>query len=139
MIIKIVSDLSVTFRDKEERYTRYKKYKPIMQKSLVQSGYEQINNYNWHELILKLAWINFRKIIRYLIFIITTCVSNIIKHSGLLGLPWKCSASGMFAEAKTDNFMAIMRKRYASTLVSEGSCLCSRIGGTRFLNTENTF
>ncbi|XP_063548988.1 uncharacterized protein LOC134756075 [Cydia strobilella] len=32
----------------------------------------------------------------------------------LLGLPRYCSASGMFAEARTDGFHAIMRKRVAS-------------------------
>ncbi|XP_063630410.1 uncharacterized protein LOC134801743 [Cydia splendana] len=34
----------------------------------------------------------------------------------LLGLPRHCSASGMFAEARTDDFAAIMRKRCASLL-----------------------
>ncbi|XP_063386453.1 uncharacterized protein LOC134672461 [Cydia fagiglandana] len=34
----------------------------------------------------------------------------------LLGLPRHCSASGMFAEARTDGFHAIMRKRVASLL-----------------------
>lgn len=34
----------------------------------------------------------------------------------LLGLPWRCSASGMFAEARTDDFHAIMRKKAASLL-----------------------
>ncbi|KAL0819820.1 hypothetical protein ABMA28_007847 [Loxostege sticticalis] len=34
----------------------------------------------------------------------------------LLGLPWRCSASGMFAEAHTDDFYAIIRKRSASML-----------------------
>lgn len=34
----------------------------------------------------------------------------------LLGLPWRCSASGMFAEARTDGFPAIMRKKAASLL-----------------------
>ncbi|XP_026322730.1 uncharacterized protein LOC113232274 [Hyposmocoma kahamanoa] len=32
----------------------------------------------------------------------------------LLGLPRRCSASGMFAEARTDGFAAVMRKRCAS-------------------------
>lgn len=34
----------------------------------------------------------------------------------LLGLPWRCSASGMFADARVDGFHAIMRKRAASML-----------------------
>ncbi|XP_049869354.1 uncharacterized protein LOC126369104 [Pectinophora gossypiella] len=34
----------------------------------------------------------------------------------LLGRPWRCSASGMFAEARIDDFYAIMRKRSASLL-----------------------
>ncbi|XP_045450943.1 pre-mRNA-splicing factor ATP-dependent RNA helicase PRP16-like [Melitaea cinxia] len=34
----------------------------------------------------------------------------------LLGLPWRCSASLMFAERRVDNFKAIMRKRCASLL-----------------------
>lgn len=34
----------------------------------------------------------------------------------LLGLPWRCSASNMFAEARIDSFSAIMRKRCASAL-----------------------
>ncbi|XP_073953508.1 uncharacterized protein [Choristoneura fumiferana] len=34
----------------------------------------------------------------------------------LLGLPGRCSASGMFAEAHADGFHAIMRKRVASLL-----------------------
>lgn len=34
----------------------------------------------------------------------------------LLGLPRYCSASGMFAEAHTDGFHAIMRKRVASLM-----------------------
>ncbi|KPJ20963.1 hypothetical protein RR48_00032 [Papilio machaon] len=33
-----------------------------------------------------------------------------------MGLPRYCSASGMFAEARTDGFDAIMRKRCASLL-----------------------
>lgn len=32
----------------------------------------------------------------------------------LLGLPWRCSASGMFAEYRVDDFYACMRKRVAS-------------------------
>lgn len=32
----------------------------------------------------------------------------------LLGRPWRCSASGMFASANTDDFYAIIRKRTAS-------------------------
>ncbi|KAG7308712.1 hypothetical protein JYU34_005936 [Plutella xylostella] len=40
----------------------------------------------------------------------------------LLGLPWRCSASQMFAEAHTDDFHAIMRKRCASMM--------SRLRGT---------
>ncbi|RVE50554.1 hypothetical protein evm_004781 [Chilo suppressalis] len=32
----------------------------------------------------------------------------------LLGLPWRCSASGMFAEARTNDFYAIMRKKVTS-------------------------
>ncbi|XP_063537820.1 uncharacterized protein LOC134747170 [Cydia strobilella] len=34
----------------------------------------------------------------------------------LMGLPRYCSASGMFAEAHTDDFHAIMRKRVASLM-----------------------
>ncbi|XP_045454223.1 uncharacterized protein LOC123663596 [Melitaea cinxia] len=34
----------------------------------------------------------------------------------LMGLSWRCSASGMFAEAGVDSFGAIMRKRSASML-----------------------
>ncbi|XP_061710681.1 uncharacterized protein LOC133520324 [Cydia pomonella] len=34
----------------------------------------------------------------------------------LMGLPRYCSASGMFADARTDDFYAIMRKRAASLL-----------------------
>ncbi|KAJ0180828.1 hypothetical protein K1T71_002913 [Dendrolimus kikuchii] len=34
----------------------------------------------------------------------------------LLGLPWRCSASGMFTEARIDGFAAIIRKRCASLL-----------------------
>lgn len=34
----------------------------------------------------------------------------------LLGLPYFCSASGMFTEARTDCFQAIMRKRAASLM-----------------------
>jgi hypothetical protein len=34
----------------------------------------------------------------------------------LLRLPWRCSASGMFATAHTDGFHAIMRKKVASLL-----------------------
>ncbi|XP_041970653.1 uncharacterized protein LOC121727040 [Aricia agestis] len=34
----------------------------------------------------------------------------------LLRLPWRCSASGMFAEARTDGFHAIMRKKAVSLL-----------------------
>ncbi|CAH2105989.1 unnamed protein product [Euphydryas editha] len=34
----------------------------------------------------------------------------------LMGLPRRCSASGMFAEAHTDDFYAVMRKRCASML-----------------------
>lgn len=34
----------------------------------------------------------------------------------LLGPPWRCSASGMFADARVDGFHAIMRKRAASML-----------------------
>ncbi|KAG7304054.1 hypothetical protein JYU34_007818 [Plutella xylostella] len=34
----------------------------------------------------------------------------------LMGLPWRCSASAMFAEALTDGFAAIIRKRCASLL-----------------------
>lgn len=34
----------------------------------------------------------------------------------LLGLPRHCSASGMFAEAHTDGFHAIMRKKVASLM-----------------------
>lgn len=34
----------------------------------------------------------------------------------LLGLSWRCSASTMFAEAHTDDFYAIIRKRTASML-----------------------
>lgn len=34
----------------------------------------------------------------------------------LMGLPRYCSASGMFAEARTDGFHAVMRKRCASML-----------------------
>ncbi|XP_072936701.1 uncharacterized protein [Epargyreus clarus] len=34
----------------------------------------------------------------------------------LLGLPWRCSASNMFANSRTDGFHAIMRKRAASNL-----------------------
>lgn len=33
---------------------------------------------------------------------------------GLLGLPWRCSASAMFAEWSTDGFHAVLRKRVAS-------------------------
>jgi hypothetical protein len=33
---------------------------------------------------------------------------------GLLGLHWRCSASGMFAEHSTDSFQAVLRKRVAS-------------------------
>ncbi|XP_061712754.1 uncharacterized protein LOC133521704 [Cydia pomonella] len=33
---------------------------------------------------------------------------------GLLGLPWRCSASGMFADSGTDGFHAVLRKRVAS-------------------------
>lgn len=33
---------------------------------------------------------------------------------GLLGLPWRCSASGMFAASNTDGFQAVIRKRVAS-------------------------
>ncbi|XP_063891874.1 uncharacterized protein LOC135117211 [Helicoverpa armigera] len=33
---------------------------------------------------------------------------------GMLGLPWRCSASGMFAEHSTDGFQAVLRKRMAS-------------------------
>lgn len=33
---------------------------------------------------------------------------------GLLGLPWRCSASGMFADSSTDGFTAVLRKRVAS-------------------------
>ncbi|KAJ8719404.1 hypothetical protein PYW08_011579 [Mythimna loreyi] len=32
----------------------------------------------------------------------------------LLGLPWRCSASGMFVEHSTDSFQAVLRKRMAS-------------------------
>ncbi|KAL0841056.1 hypothetical protein ABMA28_014821 [Loxostege sticticalis] len=32
----------------------------------------------------------------------------------MLNLPWRCSASGMFAENRVDDFFAIMRKRAAS-------------------------
>jgi hypothetical protein len=35
----------------------------------------------------------------------------------LLGLHWRCSASGMFAEVRADGFTAIMRKRCVSALV----------------------
>lgn len=35
----------------------------------------------------------------------------------LMGLPRYCSASGMFAEAHTDDFYAVMRKRVASLMV----------------------
>lgn len=34
----------------------------------------------------------------------------------LLGLPWRCSASGMFVKARTDGFRAIMRKKASSLL-----------------------
>ncbi|RVE41399.1 hypothetical protein evm_013952 [Chilo suppressalis] len=34
----------------------------------------------------------------------------------LLGLPWRCSASGMFAEARTNDFYAIMRKKVTSLM-----------------------
>ncbi|XP_063382116.1 uncharacterized protein LOC134668608 [Cydia fagiglandana] len=34
----------------------------------------------------------------------------------LMGLPRHCSASGMFAEARTDSFAAVMRKRCASLM-----------------------
>ncbi|KAL0867445.1 hypothetical protein ABMA27_008232 [Loxostege sticticalis] len=33
---------------------------------------------------------------------------------GMLGLPWRCSASGMFATWHTDGFHAVLRKRVAS-------------------------
>ncbi|KAL0895108.1 hypothetical protein ABMA27_013565 [Loxostege sticticalis] len=33
---------------------------------------------------------------------------------GLLGLPWRCSASGMFAACRCDGFGAVLRKRVAS-------------------------
>ncbi|XP_063367137.1 uncharacterized protein LOC134655628 [Cydia amplana] len=36
---------------------------------------------------------------------------------GLLGLPWRCSASGMFAENGIDGFQAVLRKRVASLWV----------------------
>ncbi|XP_047997277.1 uncharacterized protein LOC125234900 [Leguminivora glycinivorella] len=41
---------------------------------------------------------------------------------GMLGLPWRCSASGMFAAWRTDGFHAVMRKRVAS--------LCERVRGS---------
>lgn len=39
----------------------------------------------------------------------------------LMGLPRFCSASGMFAEARTDDFYAILRKRCASLLCRVGA------------------
>ncbi|XP_026727711.1 uncharacterized protein LOC113493881 [Trichoplusia ni] len=39
----------------------------------------------------------------------------------LLGLPWRCSASGMFAETGVDGFTAIMRKRCASLMARMGA------------------
>lgn len=43
----------------------------------------------------------------------------------LLGLPWRCSASVMFAEARIDGFLAIMRKN-----PSDVPFLMSRLRGS---------
>ncbi|KAL0830613.1 hypothetical protein ABMA28_002755 [Loxostege sticticalis] len=41
---------------------------------------------------------------------------NYTGRTVLLRLPWRCSASGMFAEARVDGFAAIMRKRCAAAM-----------------------
>ncbi|XP_061711713.1 uncharacterized protein LOC133521008 [Cydia pomonella] len=42
----------------------------------------------------------------------TLSYNNVFR--GLLGLPWHCSASGIFATWRTDCFEAVLRKRVAS-------------------------